>query len=419
VLEVTDRLLNTNIGDLHSFPPIRTFRRLAQLKLRVQNWRDQAIRIGIDALAWDSRTGYGRYCRELVSALLLLSRSHSFTLVMEPETCAPSGAEVVRFSPRGNGGGSARPLRDLVRLARTIARPPVDVWFFPSPLTFVPILSRTRMLIAIHDTLPWRYPRFIFSNRAQEFAWRIKLGLAMRQSARVITVSNHARESLAHYFKIPVSAIRVVGEAPAAVFKPSLDADAVAVLSARIGLPSDARAIVYHGALAPHKDLRTLVGTFARLSCEPQFSDVHLVLAGSDAGYKVPSIQAICHGLDRVRLPGSLDDGDLALLLNRAKLAVLPSLDEGFGLTGLEAVACGAPLVATRSSALPEMLGDGAIYFTPGDDDELYSRMVGLMTDADQRRELRKRGFERIATLSWAGAAEKLMSIFEEVLTEG
>jgi glycosyltransferase involved in cell wall biosynthesis len=381
---------------------------------------DTTIRIGIDALAWNRRNGYGRYCRELVSALLLLPTRYSFTLLMEPGTGAPPGADIVRSSSYGNGNGDARSLQELIRLVRTIARTPVDAWFFPSPLTFVPVLSRARMLIAIHDTIPWRYPHLIFSNRVQQLAWRLKLGLAIRQTTRVITVSNHARESIAHYFAMPTSSIRVVGEAPAAVFRAGLAATAIEMLSERIGLPTQARTIVYHGAPAPHKDLPTLIGAYERLCREPQFSDVYLVLAGSDVGQNssLDSLRARCEGLQRVKFLGLMDDDDLALLLNRATIAVLPSLDEGFGLTGLEAVACGAPLIATQSSALPEVLGDGAAYFTPGDCDGLYSRIVSLMIDENQRSGLRERGLAKIATLSWVDAAERLMSVFEEVLTE-
>jgi glycosyltransferase involved in cell wall biosynthesis len=399
---------------------------MAHRVLRVQNRRDTAIRIGIDALAWNRRTGYGRYCRELVSALLLIPTRaaptrYSFTLLMDSDTCAPAGADVVRFaSARSAGGPSARSLRELLALAWTIARTPVDAWFFPSPLTFVPVVSRARPLVAIHDTIPWRYPRFTFGGRAQQLAWRLKLGLAIRQTARVITVSNHARESLVHSFGMDDSAIRVIGEAPAAVFKPNLDPAEIAALAQRIGLPPEARTIVYHGAFAPHKDLRTLVGAFARLCRRPEFRDVHLVLAGSIDGANCRtehrSLKAMCQGLERVRFPGSLDDGDLALLLNHATLAVLPSLDEGFGLTGLEAVACGAPLIATRSSALPELLGDAAWYFEPGDENELCAHLAGLLAGAGLRRTLRERGLERIATLSWAGAARRLLAVFDEVL---
>lgn len=393
---------------------------MAQRVLPVQNRRDTAIRIGIDALAWNRRTGYGRYCRELVSALLLIPTRYSFTLLMDSDACAPAGADVMRFaSARSAGGPAARPLSELLRLAWTISRTPVDAWFFPSPLTFVPVVSRSRPLVVIHDTIPWRYPRFTSASRAQQLAWRLKLRLAIRQTARVITVSNHARESLARYLGMANSAIRVIGEAPAAVFKPNLDPKAIVMLSQRIGLPPEARAIVYHGAFAPHKDLRTLVAAFTRLCPKPEFRDVHLVLAGSGDGAncrtEFRSLEAMCQGLERVRFPGSLDDGDLALLLNRATLAVLPSLDEGFGLTGLEAVACGAPLIATRSSALPEVLGDGGFYFEPGDENELYAHLAGLLAGADLRRTLRERGLERIATLSWAGAARRLMSVFDEV----
>jgi glycosyltransferase involved in cell wall biosynthesis len=358
----------------------------------------------------------------LVSALLVLPKRHRFTLLMESETSAPAGAQVVRFASRRNvNGGAMRPPMELLRLAWTITRTPVDAWFFPSPLTFVPVLSRTRMLIAIHDTIPWRYPHYIFSSRAQQIAWRLKLALAVRQTASVLTVSNHARASLAGYFEMPVSTIRVVGEAPAAVFKPNLDPTMIAALCEQIGLPAKARIIVYHGAFAPHKDLRTLIGAFARLCREPEFSDVHLVLAGSDDSVngrrEKRSLEAMCALIDRVIFPGSLDDADLALLLNRATLAVLPSLDEGFGLTGLEAAACGAPLVATQSSALPEVLGNGAVYFTPGDREELCSHLVTVLTDAGQRRELREQGLKRIANLSWATEAERLLSVFEEMFT--
>ncbi len=377
---------------------------------------ETAIRIGIDALAWNHQTGYGRYCRELVSALLALPTRYSFTLLMESRASAPAGAEVVRFAPHKHGSGpSARPLTELLRLAVTISRTPMDAWFFPSPLTFVPVLSRAQMLIAIHDTIPWRYPRFIFRNRAQQFAWRFKLALAIRQAARIVTVSQHARGSLIRHLGIPERLIRIVGEAPAAAFKPDLDSTGIARISERLGIPPKARVIVYHGAFAPHKDLPTLVGAFARLCHEAEFNDVLLVLVGSENGLDHAAFRPLKEA-GRVKLPGALDDGELALLLNRATVAVLPSLDEGFGLTGLEAVACGAPLVATRSSVLPEVLGDGAWYFEPGDEAGLYTHLARLLADGACNRALRERGLKGVAGLSWKTEAMRLMEVFDEVL---
>jgi glycosyltransferase involved in cell wall biosynthesis len=374
---------------------------------------ETAIRIGIDALAWKHKTGYGRYCRELVAALLTIPTRHSFTLLMEAGTCAPAGAEVMQFASEG-GGSAARPLGELMRLMWTISLAPVDAWFFPSPLTFVPVLSRAQVLIAIHDTIPWRYPELIFRNRAQQLAWRLKLGFAIRQAARVITVSQHARDALIQYLRIPERVIRIVGEAPAAAFKPNLDPVAIARISERLGIAPDARVIVYHGAFLPHKGLSTLVGAFERLCQESELDDVLLVLVGSESFGKRPENRSLKER-SRVKYPGSLNDGDLALLLNRATVAVLPSLDEGFGLTGLEAAACGAPLIATRSSALPEVLGEGAWYFEPGDETGLYAHLVRLLSDHALHRVLRERALECIANLSWKTEARRLIATFDEV----
>jgi glycosyltransferase involved in cell wall biosynthesis len=380
----------------------------------------RGLRIGIDALAWNRRSGYGRHCRELVSALLRLPTRHSFTLMMEHDAPAPGGVDVLRFqAARAATRSMTRRFTDLIQLAKTIMRAPVDVWFFPSPQTFAPVLSRARVLVAIHDTLPWQFPHLIFAGRAQQLAWRLKVAIAMRQSTYVITVSDHAREKLSKYFRMPDSKLRVIGEAPAEVFKPSLDVPTVALFSERIGIPRNARVIAYHGALAPHKDLPTLVTAFARLNKLLEFSDVYLVLTGTSDWVNLRgeaySLTDACKTLDRVKLPGSLDDTDLALLLNRATIAVLPSLDEGFGLTGLEAVACGTPLIATRSSALPDVLGSAAVYFTPGAEQELYACLVDLLRDSERRKAMREAGLAKVSSMSWETPARQLLSVFDEV----
>lgn len=391
----------------------------APANLPARSIRGGPIRIGIDALAWNDNTGYGRFCREIVSALLRIPIRYSFTLLLEPDTNPPAGVEVVRC-PRGRHAGSAmRTVPQLLGQAWTIARIPTDLWFFPSPLHFVPVLARVPVLVAVHDTMPFSYPRLIFPSLARRLAWRMKLRLAVQQASHLITVSHHARTSIARHFHLAESSISIVGEAPAAIFRPREDSAALAAISERLGIPAGARMVIYHGALAPHKNLRMLARVFAKLCLEPTFTDVYLVLAGSQDGSsreEFHALQSICLGLDRVKFAGVLDDYDLTLALNRATLAVLPSLEEGFGLTGLEAAACGTPLIATRSSALPQVLCDAAVYFEPRDENALYEQLAGLLADVDRRNTLRERGIERAAALSWESSAMRLMEIFEAVL---
>lgn len=344
---------------------------------------------------------------------------YSFTLLMDGDADTPAGAEVVRVAAARDVSPPVRTLPRLLGLARTVARVRADLWFFPSPLHFVPVFAGGPVLVAIHDTIPWRYPQLIFSSYAQRIAWSIKVRLAVQQASHLITVSGHARESVARQFRLPENAISIVGEAPAAIFRPVGDRAAMTAISARLGIPPLARMIIYHGALAPHKNLRALAKVFDRLSREFAFGDVYLVMVGSNTGSnrnELVALQSICNGLDRVRFPGALDDSELVLALNRATVAVLPSLDEGFGLTGLEAVACGTPLIATLSSALPEVLGDAADYFEPEDENALYAHLAGLLCDADRRNTLRERGLERTAALSWESGAARLITVFEAVL---
>ena len=370
-------------------------------------------------MAWDQKTGYGRFCREIVSALLRMPAGYSFTLLMDAEADAPARAEAVRLIPAGDS--TVRSLPNLVRLTRAIARIRADVWFFPSPLYFVPVPTHAPVLLAIHDTIPWCYPHMIFPSYMQRMAWNIKLRLALRQARHLITVSGHARDAIARYFRLPEGKINVISEAPSAMFKPLPDAAGMASISGRLGIPPSARMIIYHGALAQHKNLRTLVRVFNSLSREPAFGDLYLVIAGSQTGSnqgEFRALRSICSGTDRVKFPGSLDDCNLVLALNRATVAVLPSFDEGFGLTGLESVACGTPLIATHSSALPEVLGDAAVYFHPLDEKALSANLTRLLANPDYRRTLRQRGLERTASLSWDSSAMQLTEIFESVLAQ-
>jgi glycosyltransferase involved in cell wall biosynthesis len=355
----------------------------------------------------------------MISALLRVSKRCSFTLLMHPDIEPLSGAAVIPVGSGGHDGSQPRPLFQALALARTIARTPADLWFFPSPLHFVPVITRSPVVVAIHDTIPRSYPRLIFPSSIQRAAWRIKLRLAVLQASHVVTVSDFALQSVARHFRLSAESISVVGEAPAPIFKPLADAAEVTAVSGRLGIPTQARMIIYHGALSPHKNLPTLVRAFGRLRQEPAFRDLHLVMVGSPGKSDGPAfqrLQDLCRGIQQVKLPGALDDRSLVLALNRATLAVLPSLEEGFGLTGLEAAACGTPLVATRLSALPEVLGDAAVYFEPLDEEALYGHMASLLTDPARRLAMRERGLARAASLTWDNQATRLMDVFESVL---
>jgi glycosyltransferase involved in cell wall biosynthesis len=222
--------------------------------------------------------------------------------------------------------------------------------------------------------------------------------------------------------RIDAGRVRIVGEAAADAFCVTADADGAARERRRAGVPDAARLVVYHGGFAPHKNLERLVRVFARMAVTPRFGDVHLVLSGATIEQQAVGERwaASCGeaAAGRIHICARLDDRSLAALINGATMAVLPSLEEGFGLTGIEAAACGAPLAATRNSAMPEALGDAAVYFDPLDEASLEASMARLLDDQALRERMRAAGLEAVRRLTWDRAATQLLAVFDEVEAE-
>jgi glycosyltransferase involved in cell wall biosynthesis len=118
---------------------------------------------------------------------------------------------------------------------------------------------------------------------------------------------------------------------------------------------------------------------------------------------------------DRVVFTGFLPDEDLVVLLNRATLLALPSLLEGFGLPAVEAAACGCPVLATRASPLPELLGQGGWFLDPLDQESWDSALLTLLTSPERRQRMREAGLAAAGRLTWESAADQLLAVIEEV----
>ncbi|MGB9880037.1 MAG: glycosyltransferase family 4 protein, partial [Anaerolineae bacterium] len=119
---------------------------------------------------------------------------------------------------------------------------------------------------------------------------------------------------------------------------------------------------------------------------------------------------------DRVVFTGYVPDEDLPALYSGADLFVFPSLYEGFGLPPLEAMACGTPVVCSKASSLPEVVGDAALMVDPYDVEALAEAMHRVLSDAVLREELRGKGLARAQQFTWEKAARETLAVYEEVL---
>ncbi len=166
--------------------------------------------------------------------------------------------------------------------------------------------------------------------------------------------------------------------------------------------------VLFVGALQTRKNLVRLIEAFEAL---PQ--DWRLVLAGAPSGYGAAAILERVHA--RVEVTGYLPAPQLEQLYARASIFAFPSLDEGFGIPVLEAMARGLPAITSNSSALPEVAGDAALLVDPRSNAEIAGALTQLATDAGLRQRLASRGLERAKMFSWERAVAATYSVYREL----
>jgi glycosyltransferase involved in cell wall biosynthesis len=383
------------------------------------------VRIAVDACCWSNRRGFGRFTRELVSHLVREGPQHEFTLVVDASTASlaqfPSRArvEVVHTTEQPTQAASAqgaRSPRDLWRMSRAASGLRCDLFFFPAVYSFYPLLRRVPTVVTFHDAIAENHPGLIFPGWRSRLFWNAKCWLAMRQADRVMTVSESARAEIAAAFSYPASRIHVVTEGPGEGFSPLDDPASVREVRDRYRLP-EGPLILYVGGISPHKNLQGLLQARARIDRR-----CHVVIVGDyedDAFHgcyeELVALRSRLGLEQAVTFTGFVPNADLVALYNAATLLVLPSVDEGFGLPVVEAMACGLPVAASRRGSLPEVLGPAGLFFDPEDSSEMAATIVRLLDDPARREVLRAEGLRRARAFSWEEAARSALRLFDEM----
>jgi glycosyltransferase involved in cell wall biosynthesis len=377
------------------------------------------MRIGIDAsrAVTGARTGTEHYSANLLRALSATpgARAHRFSCyVNSPET---DPRALFGFALPANFRVRALPFRRLwthLRLSAAMVRRPPRVLFVPSHV--VPLLHPRRTVVTIHDLGYLYYPEA--HTRFSRWYLHWSTIFSVRAARRVIAVSAATADDLARRYHVPRSKIRVVLHGVDPAFGRVTDPEVIAEALARHGL-GDAPYLLFVGTLQPRKNLGMLIDAFARLLDAWDGADgpAPRLALGGKKGWLYDTLFAQVERLgltDRVRFLGYVPDADLPPLISGAAAVVLPSLFEGFGLPALEALACGAPLLAANATSLPEVTGDAALLLDPHDPDAWAAAMRRALRDPDLRADLARRGPARAAQFTWARTAEETLAVLEE-----
>ncbi|MGH9940701.1 MAG: glycosyltransferase, partial [Blastocatellia bacterium] len=244
---------------------------------------DCGLRIGVDATCWQNNRGYGRHARALLGALVRLDAENHYTFFLDANEgleTLPPGIDA-RLAPAASPATVAasanghRSLGDMWRMSRALSDPNLDLLLFPTIYSYVPVFSRARKIVMIHDVIAETYPRLTLPHPMARLFWRAKVAMGRWQADAIVTVSEYSRQGIARRFKLAPERVFVVGEASDPIFRRLPDARPTPHLEA-LGVSLDHRLIVYVGGFSPHKNLESLVAAFARLAARPDLSDTRL-----------------------------------------------------------------------------------------------------------------------------------------------
>lgn len=346
------------------------------------------MRIALDGMPLAAPlTGVGHYTAELARNLPVLAPSDSFTFI------APGGLLKRRWWSLG--------------LPLHLLRNSFDL--FHGTNYEIPFWSRHPTVVTIHDLSLLLHSEAHSDDLVSRARWR--LPWMAKRASKIITPSNSIKTELCEALKIHPDKVVVTPEAPRPVFKKRKDPE----LLRRLGIERDF--ILFVGTIEPRKNLRRLVEAFARMlrgtSLSPQ-----LVIAGGQ-GWMMDDFVSFINEkgvADRVCLTGYLEDEDLCALYSTCSAFIYPSLYEGFGLPLLEAMACGAPVITSRTPALLETAGSAARLVDPRDIEDIAQAMTELLSDLRAREHYAELGKAHVQKFSWEQTVQKTLAVYRELL---
>jgi glycosyltransferase involved in cell wall biosynthesis len=377
------------------------------------------MKIAIDvSLAVGESAGVGSYTRGLLEGLAAIDPDNEYVLYSYldfPQSPQPTFPQQPNFSLQmlQLEGEHWEHMWSRADLPPKQALDAVDVLhstFFNAPKE-----HHGALVVTIYDVSFLLQPQFhTEANRLHCLHGTLNAAL---YADRIIAVSQQTKKDLMDYFAIPEERIRVIHAAARSVYAPERDVEVIRGVLERFGIFRNF--ILFVGSLEPRKNLKMLLQAYATYVTHHAGQEL-LVFAGGK-GWLNDDLSQIATEIgiaERVKFLGYVQENDLRVLYSAAKLFVYPSLYEGFGLPPLEAMACGAPVITSNTSALPEVVGDAALLIDPHHSEALRQAMQTVLRDDGLRLKMRQQSLARAALFSWERTAEETLAVYQEACPE-
>ena len=360
-------------------------------------------KIVIDAR--ELRTTTGRYVERLLYYLQEIDNKNSYVVLLKPK-------DIDGWIP-SNKNFTSMPcpykeftFREQISLFRQLREIKPDLVHFA--MVQQPIGYMGKVVTTMHDLTTVRFKNpsknwLIFSIKQFVYIWVNKI--VAHKSKSIITPSIFVKEDIAKFTRINSRKITVTYEG----------ADKIKDESESIDNLVDSPFIMYTGRPQPHKNLERLIEAYSII--KKDCPGLKLVLSGKkDVLYKRIEKEALANGLSDIIFPGFVSEGQLKWLYENCLAYIFPSLSEGFGLPGIEAMVHGAPVISSSYTCLPEIYGDAAEYFDPLDLNNMAETIIKVIKSPNIRIGLIEKGHKQAKKYSWRKMAEETLDIYKDVL---
>jgi len=364
--------------------------------------------------------GLATYIRNVVRTLGRIDNTNEYYLVGAAARFEQLGdlPENFHFLPLQN---TETTFANYLEMHKVINAHEVDLIHVPHTF-WRPLITRAPYVITVHDLLDYMY-RARTNNGMRRTMHQYFTRQVMHHAARIIAVSNFTKRDVARFFDVEPDKIDVIYNALDENFLRGHSTPAEqAMIRGRYQV--DSPFLLYAGRISPHKNVARIIEAFSalkgELAKEGAFPDLKLLVIGDEVS-KNPDIRraVIRSGVQHdVRFLGYVSIDVLRIFFDMAKVFVFPSLYEGFGLPPLEAMAHGTPVVASNSSALPEVVGNAALMVNPENVFEISRALLRVLTDQSLRERMKAAGLEQAQRFSWDVSVRRMLELYEQVVAE-
>ncbi|MHB8598895.1 MAG: glycosyltransferase family 4 protein [Ktedonobacteraceae bacterium] len=378
------------------------------------------MRIALDyTAAVRQSAGVGNYVRRLVDAILEQDTTNQYTLLTSGR---PTRERPFPTASNVRGRSIVIPDRYLniiwyrwrLPLYANYFSGQVDIYHGPD-FALPPIGKKLYKVVTVHDLAFLEHPEYAVPSLANYLKKVVPEAVAAADV--VCTVSQEVSRTLIDHFSTPPEKLTVVSNGVSPYFRRITDPIILAATRNKFGLKHPL--VLGVGTLEPRKNHINLIKAFYTAQ-KKKNGPVMLAIAGGK-GWLYEETQQLVQELKlekKVRFLGRVSDLELVTLYSMADVFAFPSFFEGFGVPPIEAMACGAPVITSNTSSLPEVVGDAALLIDPHKPDELAHTILRLLENPQLQEELRQKGYERAKQYTWAESAHKMLTIYAQ-LSEG